>query len=371
MKVLFTTDQIYKHGGIEKVMALKANYFARTLGYSVTILTTEQMGKAPCYPLDPSISLIDLEINYVRHKSYFHPVNFFRVFTHYRRWHKAMQTCTPDVVVVCNYAFDFFWIPFRVGSQVKTFKEYHSSRFYYHQSRQKASIFRRLWDRFYGYFESKYTKVVVLNPDEVAFYPQAQTVVIPNPMARFPQQASLKATKVIAAGRLAPVKGFERMIALWRDVVVQHPEWQLDIYGEGEPEYIAQLQQLIQHYQLDQHVFFKTPVPSLQPVLLDYSFYLMTSWTECFPMVLLEALSVGLPILAYDSPTGPRHIVTHEEDGFLAPEGDSAIMLKNITFVILNAQERQAMGARAYNHSSRFELPIVMASWQALIEKKG
>jgi glycosyltransferase involved in cell wall biosynthesis len=88
-------------------------------------------------------------------------------------------------------------------------------------------------------------------------------------------------------------------------------------------------------------------------------------------MVLLEALSVGLPILAYDSPTGPRHIVTHEEDGFLAPEGDSAIMLKNITFVILNAQERQAMGARAYNHSSRFELPIVMASWQALIEKKG
>jgi glycosyltransferase involved in cell wall biosynthesis len=368
MKVLFTTDQIYKHGGIEKVMALKANYFARELGYSVTILTTEQMRKAPCYALDSSIDLIDLEINYVRHKSYFHPENIFRVVSHYRRWRNAMQTVTPDVVVVCNYAFDFFWTPFCVHPQVKTFKEYHSSRFYYHQSLQKASIFRRLWDRFYGYFESKYTKVVVLNSDEVAFYPQAQTVVIPNPMARFPQQAPLSVTKAVAAGRIAPVKGFERMIALWSEVVVKHPEWQLDIYGEGEPEYIAQLQQLIQQYKLDQHVFFKTPVPSLQPVLLDYSFYFMTSWTECFPMVLLEALSVGLPILAYDSPTGPRHIVTHEEDGFLAPDGDSVTMLKNITFVIHNAQERKAMGARAYNHSSRFELPIVMASWQALIE---
>ncbi len=369
MRVLFTTDQVYLHGGIEKVMATKANYFAEILGYEVVILTTEQKGNPSCYPLSESIKIVDLEINYHREKSYFHPSNIRKIFRHYNAWKKAIHNLNPDVIIVCNYAFDFYWVPFKSGKRA-TIREYHSSRFYSFEQRKKAGFLQNIKHKINDYIESKFTKIVVLNPDERAYYSSKNTVVIPNPIEENDSKAQLNATKAIAAGRIAPIKGFENLIEVWRLVVQKHPNWTIDIYGQGEDHYIKELQYKINEYQLEKHVFFKTATSDLQKTMLDYSMYLMTSHSECFPMVLLESMSVGLPVVSFDCPTGPRNIVSNDEDGLLAENQNVNDLATKVIFLIENDVQRRQMGDHAKTNVKRFYLNKIMNQWEQLFASK-
>src|SRR5690554_6663225 len=123
MKILFSTDQTYLHGGIEKVMAEKANYFADVLGYDVTILTTEQNDQPAQYPLSKAVKQADLGVNYNRIKSYFSFQNIRKLPLHFYRQQKALHQINPDIVIVCNYAFDFYWYPF-IHKSSKKIKEF-------------------------------------------------------------------------------------------------------------------------------------------------------------------------------------------------------------------------------------------------------
>lgn len=369
MRVLFTTDQVYLHGGIEKVMATKANYFAEILGYEVVILTTEQKGNPSCYPLSESIQIVDLEINYHRERSYFHPSNIRKIFRHYTAWKKAIHNLNPDVIIVCNYAFDFYWVPFKSGKRT-TIKEYHSSRFYAFEQRKKAGFLQKIKHKINDYIESKFTKIVVLNHDEQSFYLSENTVVIPNPIQENDFKAELNSTKAIAAGRIAPIKGFENLIEVWSLVVKKHPNWTIDIYGQGEEHYINKLQQKINERQLENHVFFKATTNDLQKTMLDYSMYVMTSHSECFPMVLLESMSVGLPVVSFDCPTGPRNIVGNNEDGLLAENQNVTDIANKVCFLIENENIKKQMGIRSKENVKRFYSKNIMSQWKQLFASK-
>ena len=128
MKILFLTDQTYLHGGIEKVLATKANYLAEHYQHQVYIITTEQRNNKPCYSFSDKINFRDLEINYHREKSYFHPSNLIKVLYHFLLLKKTIADLKPDVIVMCNYAFDFYFLPF-ILPKIPKVKEFHSSRY--------------------------------------------------------------------------------------------------------------------------------------------------------------------------------------------------------------------------------------------------
>ena len=128
MKILFNTDQIYLHGGIEKVMATKANYFASLPGVEVFVVTAEQEDHSPIYPLDSRIRLIDLGINYNRSQSYFSKGNLRKAVRHYRKQKELFRSLKPDVVISPNFNFDHYWLPFIKGKAL-VIKERHSSRY--------------------------------------------------------------------------------------------------------------------------------------------------------------------------------------------------------------------------------------------------
>jgi glycosyltransferase involved in cell wall biosynthesis len=368
MKIVFTTDQIYLHGGIEKVMAEKANYFADVLGYEVTIITTEQKHNLPCYLLSSKVKQIDIAVNYVRYKSYFHPTNVSKIPYHFKQWKKTLKEINPDVVIACNYAFDFYWTPFFLRSLPKL-KEFHSSRSIEVVPRKSGSIFKKFNFYLNDYIESKYTKLIVLNQDETQYFKSDNLVIIPNPITVNPEsKAKLINKKAIAAGRIAAVKGFENAILAWKTIVKTNPDWILDIYGQGEPSYIATLESLIVANGLKQNVFIKKAVSNLDEVLLDYSLYIMTSLTECFPMILLEALASGLPIVSYDSPHGPKNIITNNEDGFIVENQNTVALVDKISFLINNIQARIAMGKVAKQNSYRFATSAVMMQWDNLFK---
>jgi glycosyltransferase involved in cell wall biosynthesis len=367
MKIIYNTDQVYLHGGIEKVIAEKANYMADVFGYQVFILTTEQRDEPVCYPLSNSITLIDLKINYNRKKSYFSYENVKKAIYHFIRQRKVLQQLQADALISPNYNFDFYWLPFIVKKTTKI-KELHGSRYSDYQNKKNQSFISKYRSKFNNWIFSQYSHLVVLNDSEKVYIPLKNVVVIPNPVSIPKVQAQLVNKQVIAAGRIAPVKGFDQLIAAWGEVHKQYPEWQLHIYGQDYLGTKASLVQQIMDNGMENVVFFKEPVVDLQQTLLEYSIYAMSSETECFPMVLLESLSVGVPIVSYDCPTGPRHIIKNNEDGLLVPYNDTGKLASSLIELMTDNKKRVALGRNAYKNSCRFAVDIVMLQWLLLIQ---
>ena len=111
MRILYLTDQIYLHGGIEKVLSQKANYLADVSGYEVFIVTHNQGKKNPVYHFSAKIRMIDLNINYEAGRSFFHPTNFKKMPKHCAALKNIFKELNPDVVISCSFGPDFYFIP--------------------------------------------------------------------------------------------------------------------------------------------------------------------------------------------------------------------------------------------------------------------
>jgi glycosyltransferase involved in cell wall biosynthesis len=369
LKVIFNTDQIYLHGGIEKVIATKANNLVKLQNFEVYIITTEQKNNNSCYKLDSKICQIDLAINYNRSKSYFSVENLQKVFKHFFLQRKILKRLQPDILISPNYNFDHFWLPYVKPSKTKLIKEIHASGYY--------SPIQRLSKNFANKFKwwlndkilSNYDCVVVLNEEEKSYQKIKNVEVIPNPIIIPKVQAILENKQVLAAGRISPVKGFDQLILAWKLVHQKHPTWQLHIYGEAYVDTKVQLQNQINESQLQDVIFFKDSVDNLQEIMLEYSIYVLSSITECFPMVLLEAISVGLPIVSYDCPNGPRHIITNKNDGLLVANQNIHALVEGLFLLMENEIVRKKMGANAKKNAGKFEVAYVMQLWLNLFDK--
>ncbi len=364
MRVIYYTDQIYLHGGLERVLANKLNYFSEYTNIELHVITFQQENKPPCYPIPSQVQLHDLAICYNRKKSFLHPSNVKWVFKHYQRLKQKIKVIDPDVVVVCNYEYGFYFMPF-IAKKAKTIKEYHSSKhFAYLQRQQNKNLLKQIQYRLTDWFEAQYDHLVVLTPDELNYYQSNNKIAIPNSIKPTNHKpAKLENKTVIAAGRIAPVKGFEHAITAWKSVYETHPDWQLHIYGDGERHYIETLQNLITRYGLQDVVHLKGATQHLDQKMQEASIFLMSSLTECFPMVLLEAKQQGLPIVSFDCPNGPRHIIKHEEDGLLTKYlNEEALGLATIR-LIENKSLRKKLGQNAYSNVLDFSEQNIMPLW--------
>lgn len=366
MKIVFSTDQVYLHGGIEKTMATKANYFANLAHVEVFIVTTEQRGMPPCYELDARIHLIDLDINYDRNKSYFSKENLIKVIQHLRRQNSLFRTLKPDVVISPNFNYDHYWLPFLLA-KTKVIKERHGSRFFENNIRKKSSFINRLKFAFNDWLDAQYDHIIVLNRDEKEYIKSGNAVVIPNSVPIPDYKAELTQKAVIAAGRISPVKAFDQLIEAWKIVNRRFPDWELHIFGEDYLDSKNKLTKLINSLGLQNVVIFKHSVDDLQGTMKNYSIYAMSSLTECFPMVLLEALSVGVPIISYDSPNGPKNIITDQVDGLLAKYRDPQDLAKKLIVLMDDEIKRREMGTFAKKNVERFSNEKVMQLWCNLL----
>lgn len=363
MKIVYLTDQTFLHGGIEKVLSTKVNYLAEQYHHQVTVVTTEQKGHQPCYAFSEKVNLRDIAINYHRDKSYFHPLNLIKAIKHFFKIKKLIKQLQPDVMVVSNYSFDFYFLPY-ILPKIPKIKEFHSSR--YLEANRKTS--KNLKEKVMAFLsrnaEKEYHQLVVLNPTEKEFYNSKKITVIPNPVPMSDLIAKVQNKKIMAAGRISPVKNFGELIDIFNEVKNDLKDWELHFYGEDYLDTQKKLEQKIEEYQLEQQVKFMGITDDILKTMQEYSIYAMTSETECFPMVLLEALSVGLPIVSYNCPTGPQFIISNNEDGFLVQNKEEfKLKLKKLA---ADVELRQCFSQKGKEHVNRFSDQEVMKLWNNL-----
>ncbi len=190
---------------------------------------------------------------------------------------------------------------------------------------------------------------------------------LPWPLPR--EAAALDSKVIVAAGRLTKPKAFGRMIAAFDPVARAHPDWQLHIYGTGPQQ--ALLERLIRTRGLQSQVALKGHVRDFQAVLQSGSMFALASRTEGFSMVLIEAMSTGLPVVSFDCPTGPREIIDNGKNGLLVPDGDIAGFTSALSCLVEDEDLRRRTGLRAQDSARAYSPDVIVEEWLTLFDRLG
>jgi glycosyltransferase involved in cell wall biosynthesis len=172
---------------------------------------------------------------------------------------------------------------------------------------------------------------------------------------------------VVAAGTLVPNKGHRRLIEAFAPIGSRHPEWRLHIYGRGPEQ--APLQALIDELGLRERVALMGFSRAFEDVLDDASLFALASHYEGFGMVLVEAMSRGLPVVSFDCPTGPRHVIADGSDGLLVPDGDIQAMTGALEGLIADPDRRSEMSRAALVSARRYEPRAIRRRWLRLFDE--
>jgi len=189
---------------------------------------------------------------------------------------------------------------------------------------------------------------------------------IPNPTPVSPDaEPSPRAAKtVVSVGRLSREKGFDLLLEAWAEAAPSRPDWRLRIYGSGEAE--ASLRAYCTELGLDDSVEFAGQTQDVPGALREGSVFAQASRAEGFPLTLLEAMSCGLPCVAFDCAPGVHEIVTDEEDGLLARPGSTMELARKLGRLMDDQALRDEMGERARKSVQRFAPDVVVSRWEEL-----
>lgn len=202
---------------------------------------------------------------------------------------------------------------------------------------------------------------VVIIPNSVRWpLPDAQPVLVP------PENPNRQ--RLLAVGRLHPVKGFDVLIQAFSLLARYFPQWDLDIVGEG-PERDA-LQAQIEALQMSGRITLVGRAGNIREWYEASDLYVLSSRTEGLSNTLLEAMACGLPAVAFDCETGPREIIRTDLDGVLVqPVEDPEALAAHLSDMMAHPLKRVAFSRRAVDVRDRFSAARIMAQWEQLLKE--
>lgn len=369
MRIAYCIPATSNSGGMERVLARKVNYLT-ALGHQLIVVTTDQRGAKPFFPLAEEVAQYDLGIDYdetngrgILAKLFSYPAKHRK---HKSRLRRLLSSLQPDIVI-SMFGDDATLLP-KIKDGSRKVLEYHFSKL------KRLQYGRRgLW-RMVDLIRTKldertvkhYDRFVVLTQEDAGYWGELPNIqVIPNPLPFVSSETSpCTSHRVLAVGRYDFQKNFSKLIELWAQISPKYPDWHLDIYGDGTLR--RDLEQQVQALGLSDTVHLAHPTHQMPEVYRGASIYVMTSRYEGLPMVLLEAQHMGLPIVSFACPCGPRDILHPGEDGYLIEQGDDAAFIEALSSLMDSEAERIRMGANARQASSRYEVDAVMAQWTDL-----
>ena len=368
MKILYIFRSLAVWGGIERILVDKMNWLALKGGNEVYMLTTDQGNHPIPYQVSNRVHIEDLGINFHRKYQYGYLKRIIISYQMRHKYKRSLSDCInrilPDVIV-CTTA-DHIDIIADVKGGIPLVVESHSicSRTI---EQRKYAVLRKY--RRFTFLESlsKADCVVALTEGDAEEWRHFHhnVVVIPNMLHPCKVESSpLTSKRVIWVGRFDYQKRAEVAIGIWKHVVNRHPDWYLDIFGEGEYESEVTLMA-----SSTRNVFVHKPTSQIFDCYSNSSILISTSLFEPFGLVIAEAMSCGLPVVAFDCPYGPAAIINEGLNGFLIPSDNMYCFADKLSLLIEDTSFRKQMGQAALDSSDRFNADFVMPQWLALFDE--
>jgi glycosyltransferase involved in cell wall biosynthesis len=176
--------------------------------------------------------------------------------------------------------------------------------------------------------------------------------------------ATAQGTTLLASGRLIPQKGFDLLLDAFARIAPDHQEWRLVICGRGRLR--PRLRRQIDELGLRDVVRLPGAV-DLPARMNDAAMFVLSSRFEGFPLVMLEAMAKGLPIVSFDCPTGPSELIEDGRNGVLVPPGDVPKLAEALSALMADAPRRERLRAAAAQDAQRFTPEAIGAQWETLL----
>lgn len=319
MRIVFVIEKLSGFGGIEHILTDRMNYLVTHTQHEVVLLLIWQDSAPMKYTLHPNVKVVRLNVPQI-------PKLIFPKLYALYKFNKAIKDLSPDVV-------DYIWV---MGAFLATFTSWRGySIFESHQPlvtmRHKKIIKKaaRRVDSVVCLTDSDARSFMNINAKQVDVIPNFTTLITKS-------SPDYSSRRVVYVGRNSPEKDIPRLHRLWQSVSRIHPDWTLAIHHNT--------QDVVQAY-------------------LSGSILVMTSKMEGFPLVLLEAISCGLPVVAFDCPCGPADIIEDGKTGYLIPYTDDQVFIEKLTVLMDDEVMRRTMGKAAKEASRKYQPNHIMSLW--------
>lgn len=374
-RIVYCVPSLYMAGGVERVVTLKANYFAEQFGYDVIIITTDGEKKEPFFPLSPKVRVINLCVHFEEmwHHSFFRRLCLY--IPKERKYKKLLgielNRIKPDITISVLRREINFLTKLKDGS--KKIGEIHINKAHFRNfTPSRTNPIKNLFAKYWmcGLVDKlkKLDRFVVLTEyDRQAWQEISRVDVIPNPLPFYPKHMpDIRKKRIIAVGRYFDEKGYDLLLRAWSIIEKAVDEWELVIYGDGNKPYYEKISNSLEldkkRYQLNDSI------SDVQKEYLDSSLFVCTSRFEGFGMGIIEAMACGLPVVAFDCLWGPRSIIADGEDGLLVENGNIEKLAETVISLISHPERISKMGMTARKNVQRFNMDVIAEKWKCLFD---
>lgn len=356
MKITFCIPSLGS-GGAERVVSVLANKFVEN-GYDVSVIMLSHL--LCVYPLSDKVDVVSLDCDEDGKLPFIkrYPVRLKKI-------RNAVKKLSPDVVIsfmsetntdVC-FALAGMNIPVIVSERNDP-------------AIDPASRVKQ-WMRRFAYI--KPTGFVFQTPDAKEYFSkriQNKSRIILNPLADYLPEPydGERENRIVAVGRLNKQKNFPMLIDAFSSFSAKHPEYVLEIYGEGVLE--EKLKEYILEKGLSEKVILKGFCKDVHSHTVNAAMFVMSSDFEGMPNALLEAMAIGLACISTDCPCGgPRMLIEPYKNGILVPVNDSRKMLEAISFMAENPDKAEEMAKNAVEIRYRAHVDSIAEQWMNFVNE--
>lgn len=380
MKLLYLLPSFANRAGTERVISDKINYLAGK-GIEVTLVTYEQGNHSCAFPLHSSVRVVDLNTRFFELRQYPYYKRFFLHLGLRRRFKKRLQNIVdevlPDIVICTTYSLKLLDIFLYIQTNAYRVVESHVAFFTIKKSYEyrHIPIIRNLAELYDHYIFTQLRQcdlMVVLTEGDAIDWRKYVTrvVVIPNPITFYPEHVlphDGTGRRIICVGRLHEQKGFDMLIDAFALIAERCPDWKIDIYGDGSEKKV--LLERIQQANLQNLIAIKPTTSTIYDEYQRSEFLVLSSRYEGFALVVNEAMSCGIPCVAFRCRYGPEDAIQDGVDGLLVENGNIIDLSNKMLWMINHTEERLKMGSKARETSYRYHTSIIMPQWIQLFEE--
>lgn len=357
-KLLYITTNLNNSGGVSRILSVKLNYLIQEFGYQIHVINTTESSNSPFYHFNKKIQISSLE------KSNY---NFINLLTYRRKLKKAVNNISPDVIINCDNGLKGALLPYIIKTKVPLIYERHCSK----DIKIKGLLNKVKFIA--GNFVlsssiNKYNEFIVLNELESKSWNHKCVKIIPNGLwYDLPSNRNFFFDNVIiAVGRQSYEKGYDILLNIWKTIIKKHPRMVLKIYGDKNND--LKLESIAKQLKISKSIEFCSPVKDIHSIYSNAFMLLNTSRSEAFGLSIIEAMSFGLPVIAFENTSGTKSIIKNGENGFLIKKNDLNDYANKVILMIEDKKEMHRISREARESIKKFDLQKIMKEWHRLFQ---
>ena len=375
MKILIIHRSFALVGGAERVIIDKANFLSCS-GHDVMLVSYEQGDHCVPYQLNTSVQIRDLNCRFFTLSSFPLYKRLFLFFQYKNRFenrlHNVILEYKPQTIVLAS---DWLFLLNNVlgaAHSIPVVAEFHNAyNFITKRIGNTGNRFMAGFTRLYYLHCLKNFKrcasLVVLTENDARHWRNhsENVVVIPNPVTFYPDKVDdvqKEEGRILCVGRLNAQKRIDRLIKAFSMVADKYPEWHVDVYGEGELRDSLQMQ--INSCHLESRFILHGATKDIYNEYKKSQMLVLCSEYEGWGLVLVEAMSCGIPCVSFNCPSGPEEIIDDRITGLIAENGNIKDLAMKIEWMIIHDKERKIMGKEARRVAAKYRKSVIMKEWE-------